>query len=149
MGFFFAVSYTAMSIDYPQLCVGAIVFHNDAVLLVKRHNPPNAGQWAIPGGKVHFGETLQQAAEREILEETGIHIKAGDCVYQFEVIEKNAADQPTLHYVIIDLSAEYRSGTPHAVDDAADAGWISRELFATLDINVTTRKLLKYQYAFP
>ena len=67
----------------PQVGVGAVVFHDGAVLLVQRRNPPCADEWAIPGGKVRLGETLQEAAEREILEDTGLHIKAGEPVYAF------------------------------------------------------------------
>ena len=76
--------------DYPAqpaLAVGAIVFKDQQVLLVKRGKPPAKGMWAIPGGSVELGETLKQAAEREVLEETGIRIKAGEPVHSFEVIE--------------------------------------------------------------
>jgi 8-oxo-dGTP diphosphatase len=62
--------------------VGAIVFHAGKVLLVKRGRPPAKGQWAIPGGTVNLGESLQEAAQREILEETGIAVEgesAGAC----------------------------------------------------------------------
>ncbi|MBW2439133.1 MAG: NUDIX domain-containing protein, partial [Deltaproteobacteria bacterium] len=59
-----------------MVAVGAIVFENDRVLLVRRGQPPSQDLWAIPGGRVKLGETLQEAAEREILEETGITIRA-------------------------------------------------------------------------
>lgn len=57
--------------EQPVLAVGIVVFHDDRVLLVRRAKAPSAGLWAIPGGRVELGETLQQAAERELLEETG------------------------------------------------------------------------------
>lgn len=132
----------------PQVGIGAIVFHNDAILLVKRGRPPNANQWAIPGGRLKTGETLQQAAEREILEETGINIKAKEPVYAFDLIEHDNDGEVSLHYVIIDLAAEYLSGEPQAGDDASDARWITTTELATLPVNETTLQLLQSHYNF-
>lgn len=136
---------------HPQVGVGAVVFRGDAVLLVRRARPPYAGQWAIPGGRVHWGETLKDAAEREILEETGIRIRAGDPIYAFDIIEHDAEGDPlncTRHYVVVDLAAEYLSGEPRAGDDAADARWVSAAEFNMLPINTTTLNLLKRHYDF-
>lgn len=126
------------------LGVGAVVFHDNRVLLVKRNKPPFLHQWAIPGGKVRYGETLRDAAEREIREETGIIIQAGEPIYTFEVINDM---QP--HYVVIDLEARYVSGSPQANDDACDAAWISATDMTKIDVNQITRNLLKAKYAFP
>lgn len=132
----------------PQVGVGAVVFHDGAVLLVQRRNPPCANEWAIPGGKVRLGETLQQAAEREILEETGIHIKAGEPVYAFDLIENDTSGQVRWHYAIIDLQAEYIQGEIQAADDAIAAAWLKPEDLAGVTINPTTLKLLQTQYGF-
>ncbi len=132
----------------PQVGVGAVVFHEGAVLLVQRRNPPCTNEWAIPGGKVKLGETLQQAAEREILEETGIQIKAGDPVFAFDLIEHNDSGEVCWHYAIIDLQAEYVAGEIQAGDDAASAAWFTREDLAEFTVNATTLKLLRSQYDF-
>ena len=66
--------------DNPRVAVGAIVFKNNKVLLVRRAQAPSQDLWAIPGGRVEIGETLQEAAEREIFEETGITIRAQEPV---------------------------------------------------------------------
>ena len=58
---------------HPAVGVGAVIFKDDAVLLVKRKNPPYQHEWAIPGGKVELVETLQQAAEREVDEATAVN----------------------------------------------------------------------------
>lgn len=133
----------------PVVAVGAVVFHDDCILLVRRNRPPSKGQWAIPGGKVRLGETLRQAAEREIHEETGIIIRAGKPVYTFEVIEPDASGTIAFHYVVIDLLADYVRGEPLAADDACDAAWITREHFTRLTVNETTRKLLQEHFQFP
>lgn len=132
----------------PQVGVGAIVFHNNRVLLIKRNKAPNAGQWAIPGGRVKLGESLQQAAEREILEETGITIKANKPVFAFDVIQRDEQQECQLHYVVVDLEADYISGEPVAGDDAADAAWLSATELADMHVNQLTLDLLKNQYQF-
>lgn len=135
--------------NHPVLGVGAIVFRDDCILLVKRKHPPQAARWAIPGGKVRFGETLGKAAEREIHEETGVTIKAREPVHTFEVIERDVGERTVLHYVVIDLLADYVAGEPIANDDALDAAWVDRITYKTLDVNDTTRTLLRDKFDFP
>jgi ADP-ribose pyrophosphatase len=132
----------------PTVGVGAVVFKDEAVLLVKRKNPPCENEWAIPGGKVRLGETLQQAAEREIQEETGITIKAGSPVFSFDLIEHNSNGEISFHYVIIDLEGTYISGEPIANDDALEVCWSSKDSIQNLNINNTTRELLHKKYHF-
>lgn len=132
----------------PVIAVGAVIFHEERVLLVKRKQPPNQGQWAIPGGKVRLGESLYAAAEREIREETGITIKALSPVYTFELIEKDPHDEVLYHYVIIDLLAEYVAGAPKPADDASAAAWVDRNMLDTLPVNQETRKLLRQHFNF-
>lgn len=127
----------------PIVAVGAVVFHKGKVLLVRRAQPPNEGQWAIPGGKINIGETLQQAAEREIDEETGILIRAGKPIFVFDLIEHDDHGSCHRHYVIIDLLGEYLSGEPHANDDASDARWFSAQDLISHPVNKTTLSLLK------
>ena len=130
----------------PRPAVGAVVFHRNAVLLVHRARAPAAGEWAIPGGRLHWGESLQAAAEREVLEETGIRIHAREPVFAFDVIERDPAGHCHLHYVIIDLEADYLGGEPRAADDARDARWVRPEELAELPVNATTRRLLHERY---
>ncbi|MFH0724887.1 MAG: NUDIX hydrolase [Pseudomonadota bacterium] len=134
--------------DRPCLGVGAVVFKENRVLLVQRGKSPALGQWAIPGGSVKLGETLQKAAEREIMEETGITIRAGAPIYQFESIEKDDTGQVHFHFVIIDLAATYIGGDIRPGDDAADARWVSAAELPDLPVNSVTRKVLKKLYAF-
>ena len=132
----------------PRLGVGAVVFKDNAVLLVKRSRPPAQGEWAIPGGKVRWGETLQQAAERELLEETNVRARANEVVFSFELLEQDSTGECQTHYVIIDLAAHYLGGEPRAGDDAAAARWVREEELATLPVNATTRQLLREVYGF-
>src|SRR5512137_1608916 len=113
--------------DQPIVGVGAVVIKEGKVLLVKRGVEPNKGVWAIPGGSLKLGETLQEGAEREILEETGITIKAGDPFYCFDFFERDSIDRIRFHYVIVDMKADYISGEVKGADDALDARWVSSE----------------------
>jgi len=95
-----------------------------------------------------LGETLREACQREILEETGINIKVGELIYTFEVIERRADGQILFHYVILDFLADYLSGTAIPGDDATEVGWFSPQDIKSLDINPYTKKLLKEKLHF-
>jgi 8-oxo-dGTP diphosphatase len=134
--------------DRPCVAVGAVVFKDDRVLLVRRGKSPAAGQWAIPGGSVKIGERLRDAAEREIKEETGITIRAEAPVFQFESIEKDDTGQVRFHFIIIDVAATYLGGDICPGDDAADARWVSAAELRDLQVNSVTRSMLKNLYSF-
>ena len=129
--------------DYPQIAVGAIVIRDNKVLLVKRSLPPGKGLWAIPGGRVELGETLQEAVEREVREETGVTVRAGNPVYTFDLIERDDAECIRFHYVIVDLVADHVSGEPNPGDDACEARWVTREELHDLPASQTTKEVLR------
>lgn len=132
----------------PRSAVGAVVFKGNRVLLVRRGRPPAQGQWAIPGGNIQLGESLQAAAEREILEETGITIKASEPVYTFDAIVRDDHGRIQFHYVIVDLAAEYVKGELKPGDDAADVRWVAADELALLNVSPPTLKLLRNQFDF-
>ena len=133
--------------EAPRVAAGAVVLHEDKVLLVLRGQPPSEGVWAIPGGSVELGETLQAAAEREVLEETGLHVRAGEIIYTFEAIQRDETGRVKFHYVIIDLLAEPLDPAQpcRPADDVRDAGWFTWPEVANseLPVSETTRQLLK------
>lgn len=129
--------------DRPRVAVGAVVVHEDRVLLVERARPPALGEWSVPGGSVELGETLAQAAEREVLEETGVAVRAGRVVHVFDGITRDEAGRVRFHYVIVDLAAEYVSGQVSAADDASGAGWFTRDEVEGLRMSDVTRMVLR------
>ena len=134
--------------DYPRVAVGAVVFKDGCVLLVRRGKAPACGQWAIPGGSVQLGETLQAAAEREIREETGIRIVAGKPIYTFDVVDRDAENRIRYHYVIIDFEASYQGGALRSGDDALEARWVAAHELDGLTVSPPTRQLLRRYYGF-
>jgi len=134
--------------DSPQSAVGAIVIRHDKVLLVKRSNPPGKGLWSIPGGCVELGETLQEAAERELKEETGITIRARKPAYTFDVIDRDDRGRIRFHYVIVDLLADYVSGKPNPRSDACEARWVTPEELEELPVSRITREILRKYIQF-
>lgn len=117
------------------LAAGAIVTADDGrFLLVLRADPPEAGRWSVPGGKVGPGETLQAAAAREVLEETGVTVRIDRELGTFDRPDGRGGT-----YEIHDFAATWVSGEPVAADDAADARWFTAEDLAQLPL---TRDLL-------
>jgi len=134
--------------ESPKVGVGAIVFKDGDVLLVRRGQAPSEGLWSIPGGKVELGESLQRAVEREIFEETGITIHANEPIYTFDLVERDDAGRVKYHYVIVDLIADYVEGEIQAGDDAIDARWVSPGEIEKLKMSQMTVELLKRHFSF-
>ena len=127
----------------PVSAVGAVVVHDGAVLLVRRGRAPSRGVWAVPGGRVELGETLAQATEREVREETGVEVRAGEPVWSFDSVIRDEDGSVAWHYVIVDLLADYVSGEPRARDDAAEACWARPEELSGLLVSKPTLVLLR------
>jgi len=127
----------------PRVAVGAVVMHEKRFLLVQRGTPPALGQWSIPGGKIRLGETMQEAAEREVLEETGLRIRAKEPLFTFDLIKRDEQDKILFHYIIVDLRAEYLGGEVLAGADAMQARWIGLDELENLDVNPATLALLR------
>jgi 8-oxo-dGTP diphosphatase len=136
----------ANSREYPTrpICaVGAIVRKDDALLLIRRGNPPRRGDWGIPGGAVEIGETWRDAARREVREECGIEIEVGDVVDAIDIIERDDAGRVQYHYAIVDFAATYISGELRASSDALDARWVSLSELAKFPLPDRTRAVIE------
>ncbi|MEW6601109.1 MAG: NUDIX hydrolase [Nitrospirota bacterium] len=103
----------------PFLTVDAIIETGGGIVLIKRKNPPPG--WAIPGGFVDYGETLEAAVIREAKEETGLDIKI---IRQFHTYSDPNRDPR--HHTVTTMFIASATGTPVAADDAKEAGIFTR-----------------------
>lgn len=112
----------------PQIAIGAIVLHDDQLLMVQRANDPGKGLWSLPGGRVELGEYLADALKREVREETGLEVEVGELA---GILEVPGAE---LHYVILDYHATLigeRTATKGS--DASDVRWVPLKEVAHLE----------------
>jgi len=106
-----------------RIGVSVVVLGDDTVLLVERGRAPAAGRWAPPGGAVEPGESLVEAAMREVLEETGVTIDLlGPCARR--EIGASERDGETVDWVLHVFAAVWRGGEPRPGDDAAEARFV-------------------------
>lgn len=114
-----------------------------AILLVKRKYPPRAGEWGLPGGRLHLGEQTLTGAARELWEECGITAEIGGIVDTFEPIIYDATGRVEYHYVVIEFWAHYTGGAAQAGDDAAEVCWIAVEDLLALDLRADTQRIIE------
>ncbi|TSC78350.1 MAG: NUDIX hydrolase [Parcubacteria group bacterium Gr01-1014_33] len=91
---------------YPKVGVGVIVAKDGKILIGKRKNAHGEGSWAFPGGHLKFGETWEECARREVMEETGIRIKN----VSFARATNDFFPKEAKHYITIYMYSEYASG---------------------------------------
>jgi 8-oxo-dGTP diphosphatase len=147
----------AASREYPEkpvVGVGGIIIDGGRTLLIRRGSEPLRGEWSIPGGTLELGETLEEGVARELLEETGVHVRVLDLIEVFDRIylETTATGpgnkkRPRFHYVIADYLCERLSGEPRAGSDVTDVAFATEEELAKFSLTETATRMLKKAFA--
>jgi 8-oxo-dGTP diphosphatase len=140
--------------DRPVVGIGGVVIENGRALLIRRGAEPLRGQWSIPGGTLELGESLQEGVARELLEETGLHVKVLDLIEVFDRIYIEPAlggggtlKSPKFHYVIVDYLCERISGEPRAASDVTDVAFAAEDDLERFQLTTTATRVLKRAFA--
>jgi|SRR5580658_7038346 8-oxo-dGTP diphosphatase len=112
----------------PSLAVDAVWVRRGRVLLVRRGRPPFRGSWALPGGFVEVGETVETAVLRELKEETGLTGRRGALIGVYSDPHRD----PRKHTVSVVFWIHGPGGVPRGGDDAASAEWVPLDPFPAL-----------------
>jgi ADP-ribose pyrophosphatase YjhB (NUDIX family) len=107
----------------PILAVSTVVFRGGRALIARRARAPWAGAFSLPGGAVEIGETLTQAAARELMEEVGVEADIAGFVRHVEPIHREGARVKT-HYVIVVFAARWRAGEPALSAEVDEIAWV-------------------------
>lgn len=129
--------------DRPIVGVGVVVLGPDGVLLIRRAKPPRQGQWSLPGGAQKIGETVFDAARREVLEETGLEVEILGLVDVVDSIRPDDAGNVRYHFTLVDVVAVATGpGTPVAGSDADEVAWMTLEDISGLELWTETERII-------
>ena len=124
----------------PSLTTDIFIFDDDFnFILIKRKNNPYKDYWALPGGFVEYGESVENAAVREAKEETSIDVELKDLVNVYS----NPDRDPRGHTISIAFTAKGDFASRRADDDASDIDIFSPEQLCEIDLAFDHEKIVK------
>ncbi|MBS7610738.1 NUDIX domain-containing protein [Candidatus Bathyarchaeota archaeon] len=127
----------------PVVAVSVLIKSGSKVLLIKRRFNPGSGKWSIPGGLIELGETIREAALREVYEETGLTVNLDKLLNVVDYIEVDERGVIRFHYVLICLSAYINCALSiKPSEEVADFIWVEESAVLNYDITDSLRKLL-------
>jgi ADP-ribose pyrophosphatase YjhB (NUDIX family) len=132
--------------ERPMIGVGGVIVDDGQVLLVRRGQPPLAGEWSIPGGLLEVGETLEEGLRREMREETGLEVTPAGLLEVLDRILRDEHGRARYHYVLIDYLCRIAPGARErvrAASDAADCRWFSPDDLPGCNLHPDTLRVVR------
>lgn len=126
---------------------GALVHRGGRLLLVKRNERPNRGMWSFPGGEVELGETTEEAAVRELREETGLQVEIEELFAVVTYLPSEFWPTTRNQYIIVDYLAKSGAGRVRLNHESSDFGWFTpkqvQKLRTTRSIKLCAEKFAR------
>jgi 8-oxo-dGTP diphosphatase len=119
--------------DRPFACALAVCRRGEHIFLARRAMGPGIGRWGFPGGMQELGETIEAGAQRELLEETGIHAEPVRIIGGSNVIGRDDDARVRAHFTLIAVLLEWRAGEGAPIEDASEVGWFTLKEAEALD----------------
>jgi ADP-ribose pyrophosphatase YjhB (NUDIX family) len=116
----------------PFLAASVAVLRGDRVLVAVRGRGAMAGRYSLPGGLVEPGETLAEAALRELREEVGVEAEIIGFIDHAEVIERDGDARVRHHFVVCAHAARWLRGEPRTSPEAIEVRWVGGDELARL-----------------
>ena len=116
----------------PILAASLAVFRDGKVLIASRTAPPAQALFSLPGGVVEIGETLQDAASREVMEEVGVAAEIVGFVDHAEVIQRDSDGRIKRHFVITCFAGRWISGEGHTSAEAGAVLWVDPDAMGSI-----------------
>jgi 8-oxo-dGTP diphosphatase len=131
----------------PFIAASVAVFRDGRVLIAARARPPMELLYSLPGGLVEAGETLSEAALRELHEEVGVEADLLGFVDHVEAIERDDTRRVRHHFVICAHAARWRAGEPRIGSEASDVRWVREDEIAGFRTTPELARVLRKAFA--
>ena len=128
--------------DHPVVGVGAVVVRDGKALIIKRAHEPRKGEWSLPGGLLELGESLQDAARREIKEETSLDIEVGPVIETFDRVHRDEHGKIRYHFVIVDFVCWPDGGEAVPGSDAEGVAWVTAGEIDAYEVNAHAKEVI-------